>query len=569
MVPLILALGAGDLLAETWPSMPLPKTGWRGPGFYLSWGKMLACWLVFLAWVRSTDWANEDCQELKLDYFRWNPILFGSFVAALVLLWLIPYFWLAFPLMLVAWIAPLTTYVLWRNAQVPNNLRVFTAEHLRFWFSVYLGKMGIKIESQRLDPHRKGPPVHLTARGGPDERTDKANTLAARQSFGLLPAREIIYEGLTHRASSIMLDYTQQGVGLRYLIDGVWLDREAIERDNADPALEAMKIICGLNPQDRQGRQAGTFATEYQSANYQSQLGCQGTKVGERVLLQFEDKRIHFDTMDEIGMRPKMQEQLHGLLYLEKGFVLFSAMPGAGLRTTADVVIHHTDRFTREFIAVEAENKRYEEIENCPVFLYLDGQSPTTVLPKVFRYEPEVIIVRDLVDGETVSMLCREISQNRLILSTIRAKDSLEALMRVLKLGVPPAEFAEGITAVFNQRLVRKLCDACKEAYAPTPQVLKQLGIPEGRVQAFYRPPQQPEEICEACGGIGYLGRTAVFELLTVGDAVRKELAADANPDRLRQAARKDGMRSLQEEGILLVAKGTTSLPELMRVLKQ
>jgi type II secretory ATPase GspE/PulE/Tfp pilus assembly ATPase PilB-like protein len=156
-----------------------------------------------------------------------------------------------------------------------------------------------------------------------------------------------------------------------------------------------------------------------------------------------------------------------------------------------------------------------------------------------------------------------------LFISTVRAKDSAEALLRVLALGVPPAEFARGISAVFSQRLVRKLCEACKEAYAPAPQILKQLGIPEGRIQAFHRPPQQPEEVCKECSGIGYKGRTAIFELLLVGDTVRKVLSTSPKLELLRKAARKDGMRSLQEEGILLVAKGVTSLPELMRVLKQ
>ena len=139
---------------------------------------------------------------------------------------------------------------------------------------------------------------------------------------------------------------------------------------------------------------------------------------------------------------------------------------------------------------------------------------------------------------------------------------------------MPPAEFAKAVTLVTGQRLVRKLCESCKEAYAPPPQLLRQLGIPEGRVQAFYRPPQPnadnaKQEPCQACGAIGYVGRTAVFELLTVGDAVRKVLSADPKVDLIRQAARKDGMSSLQDEGVLLVAKGVTSLPELMRVLKQ
>jgi general secretion pathway protein E len=102
--------------------------------------------------------------------------------------------------------------------------------------------------------------------------------------------------------------------------------------------------------------------------------------------------------------------------------------------------------------------------------------------------------------------------------------------------------------------------------------MLQQLGIPAGRVQAFYRPPQpdpeKPKEPCQVCGAIGYLGRIAIFELLAVGATVRKTLAAGAPLDRVRQAARKDGMKNFQEEGILLVARGVTSLPELTRALK-
>ncbi|MBN1394518.1 MAG: hypothetical protein JW959_05810, partial [Pirellulales bacterium] len=218
---------------------------------------------------------------------------------------------------------------------------------------------------------------------------------------------------------------------------------------------------------------------------------------------------------------------------------------------------------------------RYEEVENVPVTTYKASEvrSPADVLPKFFRTEPNVAVIRDLVDAETVSLICEEIEDERLIIGTIRAKDTAEALLRVLALGVAPDEFARSVNAVVGQRLVRRLCESCKEPYAPTPQILQQLGIPEGRVQAFYRPPQpspdERREPCERCGGIGYYGRTAIFELLIVGDNVRRVLTTNPKLDPLRQAARKDGMKSLQEEGVLLVAKGITSLPELMRVLKQ
>jgi type II secretory ATPase GspE/PulE/Tfp pilus assembly ATPase PilB-like protein len=241
-----------------------------------------------------------------------------------------------------------------------------------------------------------------------------------------------------------------------------------------------------------------------------------------------------------------------------------------------DVVLRSTDRLTREFIAVEEETRRYEGVENVPVTTYkaADGQTPAQILPKIFRMLPNVIVIRDLVNAQTVKMLIEDMSlEPRLVLSTIPAKDGAEAILRIAALGVPPPQLANVLQGVLSVRLVRKLCESCKEAYQPTPQVLSQLGIPEGRVQAFYRPrpadPDHPKEICKVCYGIGYYGRTAIFELMPVGDNVRKVLQNNPRPDLIRAAARKDGMKNLQEEGILLVAKGVTSLPELMRVLKQ
>jgi len=579
LVLIVLLAAAGDLMAAPAGSLPTyqPNPGagaeFRGPGFYFSFWKILACWLVFLAFVGTADWISRDVQEVRLKwtYLQWNPIVVGSFFAGLVLLWLIPVFWVGFIFLLIAYVAPLTTYVLIRNSQVPNNQRVFTREHLRYVAAGWLSRVGVKIEAEAPDVHAKGPPVTVHARGGADEREDSARLLAARQSPGLRDARKIIADGLALRADSILLDYTQQGVAVRYQIDGVWHPREGEERDTADPALEALKILCGLKPADRQSRQEGTFAAEYEGIRFDATLAAQGTKTGERVLLQFVDPKVRFTTLEELGMRPKMQEQLKELLGQERGIVVLSGVPGGGLRNTVDVTLHAMDRLTREFVAVEDAAQRHEEIENVPVTTYdrSAGQSPKDTLARLFRTDPNVLVIRDLVDGETLEMLCDEIAaEGRMLLTTTRAKEAAEAVLRILALGGSPKKYAKVAAGALNQRLIRKLCADCKEAYSPPQQVLQQLGIPPGRVQAFYRPPQQPEEVCETCGGIGYVGRTALFELLVVGEKTRATLAASPKLETVRKAARADGMRTLQEEGILLVAKGQTSLPELMRVLK-
>jgi len=580
----VYVMGVGELFAasDNWPAFELPQkltTNFRGPGSYLSLFKIFAAWLVFLGWVKTTDWVNTDLQELnhkQLNYLQWNPIVFGTFMAAFVLMWLIPRFWVGFLLLLVAYITPLLTYIFYRDSLVDEDIRIITPERIRYWYATCLNKVGVKVKMQEIDSEEvtSGPRVKLLGHGGPDNRTNNARSLLAKQSPGFSSLTDMIVEVLDGRATAIMLDYTEKNTALNIMVDGVWVPREPKERKLADSALESLKILCGLNPQERQKRQKGTFLSEYESGRYVTTLTSQGTPAGERVLIQFDDSAVSFKNFDDLGMRVKMQGQLKELLQSQKGFLLFSAMPSGGLRTTTDVTLHTCDRFLREFSTVEEENSHYRSVENVALTTYkaADGETPATVLTQLFRKEPNVVVVRDLVNAETVSILCKG-TADKLIIGTIRAKDCIEALLGVLALGVPSAEFATAITAVVNQRLVRKLCSDCMESYVPPSQVLQQLGIPEGRIEAFYQPPESKPSVfktpCKTCGGIGYVGRTAIFELLVVGDAVREVLTSKPNPELLRRAARKDGMKSIQEEGILLVAKGVTSLQELMRILKQ
>lgn len=650
---------------------------WRGPGFYLSWLTLSGYCVVFLLWVYTTDWLSRDAVELDLEYHRWNPIAFGVFMGAWVLSWLIPVFWIGLPLVALAWAVPLGVYIVYRNGRVEQHEKVLTREHLRYWAAGKLNKLGFNIQAEAPDPHEVGAPVILNARGsGPTERDEAARYLLARQAPGLLAARQIVADGLNHRADAIMLDFSQTGVSIRYLVDGVWHAGAPMEREVGDPALEALKILCGLNPLDRQSRQEGRFGIDYfvlkqavfdrmerhkqklrekLTADFTRQfsremarqavdsavpgqlpspinqaeldlrvkaaveqeirlkfasavgphtpidknqvgklpytdrpnpvtslepvkatatLATVGTPTGERALIQMEGKKARFPNIESLGMRQKMLEDLKAVLGRDAGFVLFSALPGQGLRTTVTVVLRAMDRFTREFVAVEEETNRYEAIENIPVTTYkaAAGESPLTVFPGLFHKEPAVVVVRDLVNAETVNRMLEEIgTHGRLFISSLRAVDAIDAIYRVLAMKVLPSDLSKHLTAVVSQRLVRKLCEHCKEPYAPPQQTLAQLGIPPGRVQAFYRPhqPTEQEEPCPVCAGIGYLGRTGVFELLVLDDTMRKALAGGARPDAFRQVARKAGFRSLQEEGIVLVAKGVTSLQELVRVMKQ
>jgi type II secretory ATPase GspE/PulE/Tfp pilus assembly ATPase PilB-like protein len=155
-----------------------------------------------------------------------------------------------------------------------------------------------------------------------------------------------------------------------------------------------------------------------------------------------------------------------------------------------------------------------------------------------------------------------------MVFSTVHANDTITALYRMLELGVEPFMVSNSVSAIMGQRLARRLCKDCKEAYKPKEEVLKQAGLPADQVEKFYRPPKNPEIVCETCGGLGYKGRVGVFELLVVTERMRDLIRDKANASTIKAEARKNGMLYMREEGLRLVAMGVTSVEEMMRVVK-
>ena len=550
-----------------------PLSRERGPGFYFSIWKLGLYLALFWLWVKTTDWVNQDGFRVGVNYAIWNPIVVFSFPAAMLLFFLIPWFWVGYVLMVLAYVGPLTAYIVHRNSKLEYHQKVMTAPHLRHMMADILGKVGVKVAAEKQSAADKGPPVNFTPMGGANDAANQANLIIARQSPGFVTAKEVTADVIDHRGDAVMLEYTAAGAGVKYQIDGVWHDMPPRDRLQADPLLAVLKKLAARNEAERRAKQEGKFGAEYRGIKYDARIVSQGTESGERVLVSLDDKKFAFKSFSELGMRDKLVEQVKELIGQPKGFVLFSALPGNGLSTLFNVALRESDRYMRDYAEIQDAQKPEREIENVHVHKYdsAKGESPMKLLPEIIRTYPNCLAVRDLFNAETVKTLIQQVPEERLVLGSVKAKEAVEALLRVLVLKVSAKEFAPVVSGVVNMRLARKLCDECKQAYAPPAEIVKQLGA---KIEALYRPPQpipgeKPKPPCEKCAGIGYYGRTGIFEVLVVNDAVRQTLITNPKLDALRLAARKAGMRTLQEEGILLAAKGVTSLPELMRVLKQ
>lgn len=553
-----------------WPAYPLSGHEiTRGTGHYFAWWKLLLLWLLYLLWVKTTDWINKDTQILKLNHALWNPVNFFPFLAVFLIIAMSLPFPIGYAALLLSWIVPLGAYIFHRNSMVEEHDKVLTLSHFRHLLATGGRSMGMDIKTEKAAAHEKGAPVDFTAISAETESKNQANMILARQSEGYVAAKNLVADAIDQRGEKIMLDTDAEQVTVRYNIDGVWHEADPIERETGDLIVEAFKHLSNADPAQRRERQAGEFAIKYKNDKCRGHLVSQGTKTGERTIIDLVRDDIQFEDLNEAGMRGKLQEQLKAELAKTSGIMIFSSVPGGGLSTTVALAGKMADRYMRDFTSFQNEAKPEPVAENISIEPYNDKTSVAEQLQTLFRKDPDVIIVHDLSNQEILELTCKYAAKDKLVLATVRAKEAVEALLRVLLLKVPANTVAPLLNAVVNQRLIRKLCEECKEEYVPSPALLKKLGIPQGRVDKLYQPPTDEDlPVCKACSGLGYYGRTSIYELLVVDDSVRKALMKQPKLEVLRQVAKQAGNRSLQDEGVLLVAQGITSLAELSRALK-
>jgi type II secretory ATPase GspE/PulE/Tfp pilus assembly ATPase PilB-like protein len=596
LVAATLLLIAGDAAAQdAWPpfttGLPGPHDIARGPGSYAEGWKLILLLAVVWAWVKSADWVGRDTDDLGeaigMPGVVWKPILVFAPLVGFLLAITIPIFFAGWPVFLLSYAVPFIIYVTQRNSRVGSDKKVFTKAHLEHWFA----SLGKREPKERKVKHawQLGPAVDLVA-VGPLQMENQQALIEARQNSAYVPVKHLLADALGQRADRVLLEYTPDAVAMKYQVDGVWMnanpkvhDKQGLDRHLGDAMLVVLKRLAHLKTQERRAKQEGKLRIDFEGNKYDTTLLTQGTQTGERVALQFKLVTKSVRGLEELGMRDKLREQLQGIMGPgEHGVVVFSALPGDGLTSTWVAALRGTDRLMRDFVSVEEVHKREPDVENVDVqkFDATKGESVEGVLPKLFVKQPEVICIPDISSGEALKKLMDWIKdEDKLGLLSIRAKDATDAILRLLALKAPADGLSSTLRGVVYTRLIRKLCETCRQAVQPSPELLQRLGIPAGRVQVLYqeKQPLQPgeqrkrgvPEICPDCKGLGYKGRTAIYEFLVVDDKIRQAILKGAPAETIKKLSRAAGNRTLQEEGVLLVALGTTSIAELQRVLKQ
>lgn len=429
------------------------------------------------------------------------------------------------------------------------------------------------------------PPLEIKALGIPKDHA-QGLMIASRQLPGYPISIVTLANAISSRADRILMDFSAQGAVVRYRIDGNWETLPPLDRATADATLIVYKKMLGLNPAERRAVQEAKFATNFREIDWVVSFRSAGVPNGERVLFQIDRKKPVLKSLSDLGMRDAMQESLKSMLNGNRGLVLISAPAGQGLPTTWRLSLEAADRFVRDFVSLENKNDPDPEIINVTQNFYEIGvgDSPEVQFEKMLLKQPDVLVFPNLINASIVESLAEQVLlHDKHAIAKVVANDAIDAVIQLLTTYPGQGKsILKILRGVLNQRLVRRLCDSCKQPFQPAPQLLQKLGIPPGRVTKLYQPtiPPPPEqrvdakgnpieiEICKKCAGRGYFGRMAIFELLKIDDKMIQGIAKLANnPEALRQYAKQQNHLSFQEEGILAVALGATSLQEIQKMM--
>ena len=575
-----LVLTATPGWAQGWPE-PNPQWSTREPGGGLSILPLVCWWLQVVGWAMTSDWITRDSAKLGIRPNLWGALAAFPFTVAALLAWVIPSSIAGQVIMALAWLVPALVYAGQHNAKAGKSDKVLTSGHMRRLLSRFLAQFGVKMEAE-VEPVEALPPLTFQAAGGKSADDNKGRLERAMATEGIEEAKKILQMAVSSRASTVLMEWSPTDVNVRHEVDGVWMprrmqasggsrrraevwaDEPPMERHAADAALLSMKVLCGLDPKERRGRLAGTFAVQAEGKPRTCKLMVQSAPTGEQVLIHVDTPTVVFKSMGDLGVPKPISDTISHLLGLEKGLVLLSSPAASGLSTTFDVVVSSADRLLRDFISIEDAAAPPREIQNVkPVrFDARANVTPVAALEAAMREYPSGIVTRDLRDKELALELIKHADDSKLIVMSLRASDAIDAVSKLLAVGIPPDLLARTLLGSLSQRLVRKICPKCREEIETTPEMLAKFKKTKEELPTFKRP---SETGCRICSGTSYFGRTAIFELAS-GETLRMAIAKKADAQVLRQAAAKDGLKPMRDEGMRLVLDGTTAMEEMQRI---
>jgi type IV pilus assembly protein PilB len=367
-----------------------------------------------------------------------------------------------------------------------------------------------------------------------------------------------VAQAMLERASDIHFESKKDLMAVRFRIDGVLFSRDKIPLKLIPKVVARIKIISGMDISNRREPQDGRISLIIGDQNVDIRTSTFPSMYGENVVLRLLDRGIKTPSLTELGFSESGLSIFKRIIKSQKGMVLATGPTGSGKTTTIYSIINSINKADKSIMTIE-DPIEYE-IDGVVQSQINVGVSFAGALKSILRQDPDIIYVGEIRDLETSEIAVRASLTGHLVLSTIHTKNAIGTILRLIDIGLDPNLVSSVLHCSFSQRLVRRTCTKCMKEYSPDKVLLESYGLsPELR---YYK-----GEGCGYCNNIGYKGRVGIFEILVVDDDIRRLISANASEDDIFRAAKKQGMRTLVEDGLEKVREGLTTIEEVERVL--
>ncbi|MCH7798636.1 MAG: Flp pilus assembly complex ATPase component TadA [Planctomycetes bacterium] len=372
----------------------------------------------------------------------------------------------------------------------------------------------------------------------------------------------VLLQAIKDKASDIHFEPFETEFKMRYRIDGILYEMIPPPLHLALPIISRVKVMANLDIAERRLPQDGRIELTVHNSQVDLRVSVLPTMFGESVVLRVLDRSNVQLSLDKIGLRDDELQKIRRLIKKPNGIIVVTGPTGCGKTTTLYAALNELNDPTTKILTAED-----------PVEYDIDGLIQSQVntdqgltfarlLRSFLRQDPDIILVGEIRDLETAQIAVQASLTGHLVFSTLHTNDAPSAILRLLDLGIESFLLTATIEAVIAQRLVRRICLKCKEEYIPTEEQLMELQLTRATVEGrtFFR-----GRGCEGCNHTGYRGRMAIFEIMPMSDNLRDTVASQISTNVIRAEARKEGMRSLRDSGLMAIYEGQTTIDEVVR----
>ena len=377
------------------------------------------------------------------------------------------------------------------------------------------------------------------------------------------------------RASDVHIEPLEEHTRVRYRIDGILMEKLVLPKKVHEAVISRIKILAELKIDERRLPQDGRLTFRAEDQEVDLRVSSHPTVDGEKIVMRLLRKTSNVPTLGELGIRGMALKNIEDSIKVPHGIVLITGPTGSGKTTTLYSVLHILNTSKVNIVTLED-----------PVEYQIDGVNQVQINPKAglsfatglrsfLRQDPNIIMVGEIRDNETADLAIQASLTGHLVFSTLHTNSASGALPRLLDMQAEPFLLASSMTCVAAQRVVRKICESCREAYAPPAPVIEEIKNVLGPMYEAYVAKLGGKPVtlsrgrkCEACGESGYRGRVGIFEVLKITEKIGKLILERAPAIQIEQAAVQDGMVLMEQDGYLKALDGITSLEEVMRVAR-